>query len=364
MEVLGDIELFAREAPAPVVAITGSNGKSTVTALLGDMARAAGVACARRRQPRRRRRWTCCGDAAPDLYVLELSSFQLETTWSLAPTAVARCSTSVADHLDRYADLAAYAPPRRASSRAPRSRCSTSTTPRGAASASRCAAGSRVQPRRAARQRAHTLAERDGGERGWCSDERARDARAAPCRCRAGTTWPTRWRPWPWATRWHCPATPWSQAVREILAGCAHRCELVGRARGRALDRRLQGHQRGRHGGRHRRPCGGPQPGADCRRRRQGPGLLAPVRGAASAHVHTAGAARPRRRRHRGHRAVAPACVQRPRHGRRGGAGRVGVGRGRHGAAVAGLRQLRHVRQLRCSAARPSPPRCAPRCTP
>jgi len=105
-QVLGDIELFAREAQAPVAAITGSNGKSTTTLLLGEMARIAG------------RRVAVGGnlgepaldllDPAVEFYVLELSSFQLETTDSLAPAVAAVLNLS-ADHLDRYPDLAAYA---------------------------------------------------------------------------------------------------------------------------------------------------------------------------------------------------------------------------------------------------------------
>ncbi len=104
--VVGDIELFARSAEAPVVAITGSNGKSTVTELLGAMARAAG------------RRVLLGGnlgtpaldllqDESPDLYLLELSSFQLETTSSLNARAAVVLNIS-ADHLDRYADLEEY----------------------------------------------------------------------------------------------------------------------------------------------------------------------------------------------------------------------------------------------------------------
>ena len=107
VEVIGDVELFAREAPAPVAAITGSNGKSTVTALLGDMARAAGLRVAVGGN---------IGTPALDLlrepdvelYVLELSSFQLESTSSLAPRVAAILNLS-ADHLDRYPDMAAYA---------------------------------------------------------------------------------------------------------------------------------------------------------------------------------------------------------------------------------------------------------------
>jgi UDP-N-acetylmuramoylalanine--D-glutamate ligase len=104
--VIGDVELFAQLATAPVVAITGSNGKSTVTTLLTAMAQAAG---------REVRMGGNIGipaldlirECEPDLYVLELSSFQLETTYSLRPAAAAVLNIS-ADHLDRYADLDAY----------------------------------------------------------------------------------------------------------------------------------------------------------------------------------------------------------------------------------------------------------------
>ena len=104
--VQGDIELFARAAQAPVVAITGSNGKSTVTTLVGRMARLAGVRVAVGGN---------LGDPALDLlsdavelYVLELSSFQLETTTSLRAKAATVLNLS-ADHMDRYPSLATYA---------------------------------------------------------------------------------------------------------------------------------------------------------------------------------------------------------------------------------------------------------------
>jgi UDP-N-acetylmuramoylalanine--D-glutamate ligase len=104
--VLGDIELFARAAKAPVAAITGSNGKSTVTSLLGLMARLAGVRTAVGGN---------LGEPALDLlddevelYVLELSSFQLETTESLAARAATVLNLS-ADHMDRYGTLEDYA---------------------------------------------------------------------------------------------------------------------------------------------------------------------------------------------------------------------------------------------------------------
>ncbi len=105
-EVLGDIELFARENTAPVVAITGSNGKSTVTTLVAAMAERSGLV-------------TGLGgnigtpalellEGAPkELQVLELSSFQLETTDSLRPVAAALLNLSE-DHMDRYAGLADY----------------------------------------------------------------------------------------------------------------------------------------------------------------------------------------------------------------------------------------------------------------
>ncbi len=128
VEAVGDVELFARaiqalnagRANAPdetppirVIAITGSNVKSTVTAMCGDMCRMAGLA-------------TCVAgniglpvlDAlyeveqgispVPEVWVLELSSFQLETTTHLNATAAAVLNLSE-DHMDRYADMNAYA---------------------------------------------------------------------------------------------------------------------------------------------------------------------------------------------------------------------------------------------------------------
>ena len=106
-EIIGDIELFARAATAPVVAITGSNGKSTVTAMLAAMAAEAGLAAGvgGNYGPPALELLT---EPEPALYILELSSFQLETTESLAPRAATVLNIS-ADHLDRYADLDDYA---------------------------------------------------------------------------------------------------------------------------------------------------------------------------------------------------------------------------------------------------------------
>lgn len=105
--VHGDIELFCQHARAPVVAITGSNGKSTVTTLVAKMASAAGMqvlsggnlgtpALELLEQP------------VPQFYVLELSSFQLDSTFSLnayAGVVLNVCS----DHMDRYSDIEQYA---------------------------------------------------------------------------------------------------------------------------------------------------------------------------------------------------------------------------------------------------------------
>jgi UDP-N-acetylmuramoylalanine--D-glutamate ligase len=106
LPVVGDIELFAREACAPVAAVTGTNGKSTVTTLVAELAAAGG-------------RHTLAGgnlgepaldlleQPVPDLYVLELSSFQLETTQTLR-TVTATVLNLTPDHMDRYGSLAEY----------------------------------------------------------------------------------------------------------------------------------------------------------------------------------------------------------------------------------------------------------------
>jgi UDP-N-acetylmuramoylalanine--D-glutamate ligase len=106
LEIVGDIELFARAVDAPVAGITGTNGKSTVTTLLARMAQRAGLAV---------RVGGNLGEPALDLlsdgtalYVLELSSFQLETTSHLECRAATVLNVT-ADHLDRYASIGEYA---------------------------------------------------------------------------------------------------------------------------------------------------------------------------------------------------------------------------------------------------------------
>jgi len=118
-EVVGDVELFARAIAGKnagkqpkVIAITGSNGKSTVTSLVGHLCAAVGLETA------------VAGNIGlpvldaldncetlgcdPDVWVLELSSFQLETTHSLRPDAATVLNISQ-DHMDRYASLDDYA---------------------------------------------------------------------------------------------------------------------------------------------------------------------------------------------------------------------------------------------------------------
>ena len=114
VELVGDVELFARALPPgqKVLAITGSNGKTTVTALTTELVRSAGfsaasvgnigepvldVLSAHER-----------GTPWPDVFVIELSSFQLETTASLRPVAAAVLNVTE-NHLDRYPSLVEYA---------------------------------------------------------------------------------------------------------------------------------------------------------------------------------------------------------------------------------------------------------------
>jgi UDP-N-acetylmuramoylalanine--D-glutamate ligase len=120
-EVVGDVELFARALSSvvdrpTVLAVTGSNGKSTVTSMAGEMATVAGlrtVVAGNIGLPvldawRQVTEEAAKGASRPEMFVLELSSFQLETTSSLNPDAAAVLNLSE-DHLDRYPDKAAYA---------------------------------------------------------------------------------------------------------------------------------------------------------------------------------------------------------------------------------------------------------------
>jgi len=107
VELVGDVELFARLNHKPVVAITGSNGKSTVTMLVEAMLKHSGVkalAAGNIGLPV----LDALAQAETDVFVLELSSFQLDTTSSLHSVASTILNVS-ADHLDRYQHMAAYA---------------------------------------------------------------------------------------------------------------------------------------------------------------------------------------------------------------------------------------------------------------
>jgi UDP-N-acetylmuramoylalanine--D-glutamate ligase len=110
--IIGDVEILAQCTDKPIVAITGSNGKSTVTTLVGEMAKHA------------RKNAVVAGnigvpvlnninqDGKVDLYILELSSFQLETTQSLNTVASTILNISE-DHMDRYPSLSEYAQTKR-----------------------------------------------------------------------------------------------------------------------------------------------------------------------------------------------------------------------------------------------------------
>lgn len=105
-EIIGDIELFTRYIKEPVIAITGSNGKSTVTTMLAEMAVMAGKSVqvgGNLGVPA----LELITEPVPDFYILELSSFQLETVSSLNAYAAAVLNISP-DHLDRYDNVQQY----------------------------------------------------------------------------------------------------------------------------------------------------------------------------------------------------------------------------------------------------------------
>jgi len=106
-EVIGDIELFARSVGVPVIGITGSNGKSTVTTLVGEFLKQAGKQVGVGGNIGTPALDLLMDDNEYEVYVLELSSFQLETTYSLETTASTVLNISE-DHMDRYDSLEAY----------------------------------------------------------------------------------------------------------------------------------------------------------------------------------------------------------------------------------------------------------------
>ncbi len=106
-EIIGDVELFAREACKPYIAVTGSNGKSTVTSLVTEILISQGIkakAGANIGEPA----LTLLDDPSIEMYVLELSSFQLETCSSIQPSSAVVLNVSD-DHLDRHESMEEYA---------------------------------------------------------------------------------------------------------------------------------------------------------------------------------------------------------------------------------------------------------------
>lgn len=106
IEILGDIELFARACTKPVIGITGSNGKTTVTTIVGELLKDQGIEVIVAGNIGKPVLETL-KEPTPEVYVLELSSFQLETTSSLDCVAAAILNIS-ADHMDRYENLENY----------------------------------------------------------------------------------------------------------------------------------------------------------------------------------------------------------------------------------------------------------------
>lgn len=108
VSIAGDIELFCRTVSEPVIAVTGSNGKSTVVTLLGELLKAAGMNVKVAGNIGLPVLEALLAKEPVDVWVLELSSFQLETTQSLA--AQVACILNVTeDHMDRYDSLNDYA---------------------------------------------------------------------------------------------------------------------------------------------------------------------------------------------------------------------------------------------------------------
>jgi UDP-N-acetylmuramoylalanine--D-glutamate ligase len=106
--LVSDIDLFACSVAAPIIGITGSNGKSTVTTLLGEMAKAAGKKVVIGGNIGIAALDLLHTETEAELYILELSSFQLERL-SVLNAAAATVLNITPDHLDRHADMALYA---------------------------------------------------------------------------------------------------------------------------------------------------------------------------------------------------------------------------------------------------------------
>ena len=108
--ITGDIDIFSKQIAAPIIAVTGSNGKSTVVAMLAEILRKAGKNFGLGGNldgDNFKPALDLIAEGAKDLYLLELSSFQLETTQNLG-AAVATILNLSTDHMDRYEGIADY----------------------------------------------------------------------------------------------------------------------------------------------------------------------------------------------------------------------------------------------------------------
>ena len=249
LDIVGDIELFARAADAPVVGITGTNGKSTVTTLLGRMAERAGV---------RVRVGGNLGQPAldlldrgpTDLYVLELSSFQLDTTHSLKLKAAVVLNVS-ADHMDRYATLDHYA--------ASKARIfANSETAVVNADEPEVVRMPRAGPARDLASACATptadfrLRDAAAGQAAWLARRGAALLPLAALKISGRHNAANALATLALGDALRLPLAPMLDELREFT-GLPHRAQWVADIERRALHQRFQGHQRRRHAGRGRR---------------------------------------------------------------------------------------------------------------
>ena len=291
LAVIGDIELFALAVRAPVLAVTGSNGKSTVTTLASKMLES------------QRLRAPAGGNLGPpaldlleteaDAYVLEISSFQMETTDSLAPLAATVLNVS-ADHLDRHGTLELYAELKEKLLQAAEHAVVNADDPLVAAMGARHA---RVVQFSVQSELAHgySIVLRNG-ER-WLARDREPLLRCAELKLRGTHNEANALA----ALALTAELTTDLTAALDVLrtfTGLPHRCQRSGRARRRRVRRRLEGHERRCDA---RRSQGsGRSARADRGRLGQRPGLRAARRGrarqAARRRAHRRRGGRPRAR--------------------------------------------------------------------
>ena len=276
------VRVARRATRAKVLAITGTNGKSTVTALTGHLLRSAGMDCevAGNIGPPALAALTRsgCAGKAPRAWVLELSSYQLETTWSLAPDAAAMLNLTE-DHLDRYAGLDEYGAAKARIFQGDGVQVLNRGDPRSMAMA--LPGRKRVTFGLDAPRVPRTSASRDGK---LVRGARTNPARSTSCRSTASHNVANALA----ACALACPRSAFrSAALAAGLRSFQRPAAPPGARRDaprRRVVRRLQGHQRRRHASPR---CEGlaQQGGADPRRRGQGPGLLAARAARCAAHA-------------------------------------------------------------------------------